>query len=422
MERIEKGQSPPGPLAPYRVLDLADKISGVYCTRILAALGADVIKIEPPGGDPMRRIGPFYHDEPHPEKSLNWFTYNLNKRSVTLNIQCATGQEVFKQLARTADFVVESFRPGSLDSLGLGYSGLSAINPRIILTSVTPFGQKGPYSQFKGSHLIASAAGGYVFQCGDEDRPPVQITTPVGELQAGLIAAAATMVAHWYRETTGEGQYVDVSAQEALNVLGLPRFMYWKSHGIMPRRTASGVMTGPPEGPEPDRFFECKDGLVFCDPTTAQYLPQLREWLASEGMAGDLFDEKWEPFFRGNLRVTREQAPYIAECFRAFTRKHTKMEVMFEGQKRGLEIVMVQDVRDLMADRHLQERGYWGKVEHPELNDAIVYGGAPFKSDVMSYGYSRRAPFIGEHNREILIGELGLSSQQLVILKEGGVI
>ncbi len=418
MDNTEKGQSA---LGPYRVLDLADKVSGVYCTKILAALGADVIKIEPPGGDPTRSIGPFYHDEPHPEKSLHWFTYNLNKKSITLNLQCTTGQELFQRLVKTADFIVECFPPGYLDSLGLGYTALSAINPRVILTSITPFGQTGPYRQFKGSPLVASAASGYLFQCGDEDRPPVQITTPVGDLQAGLVAGAATMVAHSYRQKTGQGQHVDTSAQEAVNLLAMPALTLWKSHGIIPRRSAAGAKYRP-GGAEPDAFFECKDGVVFINPTTAAYGRQIREWLASEGMAGELFDPKFEPFVLKAVTPNKEQAAYINGLFRAFARNHTKRELMFEGQKRGLEIVVVQDVRDLMEDTHLQERGYWVKVEHPELKETIVYGGSPFKSDVMSYGYSRRAPFIGEHNQEIYIRELGLTQPELAILKEGGVI
>jgi len=413
---------PESALGPYRVLDLADQTGGVYCARILAALGADVIKVEPPGGDPTRRIGPFYHDEPHPEKSLHWFTYNLNKRSITLNLQCATGQELFKRLVKTADFVVESFRPGYLDSLGLGYTAISAINPRVILTSVTPFGQTGPYSQFKGPDLVVMAASGYMFQCGDEDRPPLQISIPVADLHGGLTASASTMVAHWYRQKTGEGQHVDLSSQESVNLQSLPSPVLWRSHRVMTTRTSAGVFVHSRARSRPDTFFDCKDGTVFINATTPAYGRQMRDWLATDGMAGELFDPKWEPFVLKAATPNIEQSAYINGLFRAFARNHTKRELMVEGQKRGLEIAVVQDVRDLMEDPHLQERGYWVKVEHPELNDTIVYGGAPFHSEVMPYRYWRRAPFIGEHNQEVYIKELGLTRQELAILKEGGVI
>ncbi|MBM2824722.1 MAG: CoA transferase [Dehalococcoidales bacterium] len=419
---MEKSGREQTALGPYRVLDLADQTGGVYCARILAAMGADVIKVEPPGGDPTRRIGPFYHNDPHPEKSLHWFTYNLNKRSITLNIQCATGQELFKRLVKTADFVVECFRPGYLDTLGLGYAALSAINPRLILTSITPFGQNGPYSQFKGPDMVAMAASGYMFQCGDEDRPPLQISIPVADLHGGLTAAASTLIAHWYRQRTGEGQHVDLSSQESVNLQSLPSPVMWRSHGVMTTRTSAGVFVHSRSRGRPDTFFDCQDGTVFINATTATYGRQMRDWLASEGMAGELFDQKWEPFVLKAIAPDKEQAAYINGLFRAFAGNHTKRELMMEGQKRGLEIAVVQDVRDLMEDPHLQERGYWVEVEHPELNDTIVYGGAPFHSDVMPYQYYRRAPLIGEHNQEVYIKELGLTRQELAILMEGGVI
>ena len=420
MAKAREGQSV---LGPYRVLDLTNEM-GVFCTKVLAALGADVIKIEPPGGDATRRIGPFYHDEPDPEKSLHWFTYNLNKRSVTLNIECTTGQELFKRLVKTADFVVECFDPGHLDKLGLGYAELSSINPRIILTSITPWGQTGPYSQYKGSNLISSAASGYMYLCGDEDRPPVQITTPVADIETALVAASATMVAHWYRQRTGKGQHIDISGQEGINVARLPSPMFWKAFGAMPIRSSSGTIS-PKPGEQVHRrpmFFECKDGLAFCWLTVARGRRALREWLASEGMAEDLFDEKWEPFFLENTPTTPEQEDYIGGLFRAFAMKHTVGEIVFKAQEMGIEAVPVTDVRDLMEDPHLKERDYFIKIEHPELNDTIVYGGAPFKSSEMSWSYWRRAPFIGEHNQEIYDEELGISQQELGILKQGGVI
>ena len=418
MKKDEKGQSA---LGPYRVLDLTNE-SGIFCTKVLAALGADVIKIEPPGGDPSRRIGPFYHDDPDPEKSLHWFTYNLNKRSITLNIQSVSGQELFKRLVATADFVVECFRPGYLDGLGLGYSELSSINSRIILTSITPFGSAGPYSQFKGSNLICSAASGFMYLCGDEDRPPVQITTPVADILTGLESAAATMVAHWYRQRSGKGQHVDVSAQESMMSEWLPLPMLWKTRRIIPHRSREGTVIPIAEIARSAPFFKCKDGDVFCSPTSPRGRHLLREWLASEGMAGDLFDKKWDSFFLERAPVSSEQASYIRELFQAFAIKHTKEELMFQAQERGIEVTIVSSVRDVMEDPHLRQRGYFVKVEHPELNDTIVYTGAPFKSNEMSWEYWRRAPFIGEHNREIYMEELGISQQELAILKEGGVI
>lgn len=407
------------PLTPYRVLDLTDD-SGVFCTKLLAGLGADVIKVEPPEGDPTRRIGPFYHDEVHPEKSLHWFTYNLNKRAITLNIRSSTGQGLFRRLVKTADFLVECFRPGYLDTLGLDYAELSALNPRIIHTSITPWGSTGPYSQFKGSNLIDSASSGYMYLCGDGDRPPVQVSAPAAYLHAGVNAAAATMVAHWWRRRTGEGQYVDVSAQESLMSQVLPRTLLWKSQRLIPHRGREGAII-PGRATYLD-MFECKDGLLIASTTIVVGRRPVREWLASEGMAGDLFEKEWDPVFLQGVAVSAEQKEHIDELFRAFAIKHTREELMYEAQKRGVQAVKVQSVRDVMEDPHLKEKQYFVNVEHPELRDTITYAGAPFKSNEMSMNYWRRAPFIGEDNQSIYGGELGLSGQELAVLKEGGII
>ena len=164
-------------LSPYRVLDLTDE-KGVVCGRILGDFGANVIKVEKPGGDPCRNIGPFYHDIPHPEKSLFWFAYNANKRGITLNIESVDGKEIFKKLVQSADVVVESFPPRHMDSLGLGYSELSRVNQNIIMTSISPFGQTGPYSEFKGPDLITWSIGGMTQVSGDPDRQPVRVSFP----------------------------------------------------------------------------------------------------------------------------------------------------------------------------------------------------------------------------------------------------
>jgi crotonobetainyl-CoA:carnitine CoA-transferase CaiB-like acyl-CoA transferase len=148
---------------------------GLYCTKQLADLGADVIKVEPPGGDPVRSIGPYYHDEADPNKSLYWFHFNTSKKSITLDIESSDGMKIIKRLVKTSDVLVETFQPGYLDRIGLGYSALKEINPGLIMTSITPFGQTGPYKDFKASDLIGLAMGGFLFICGWEDEPPTRV-------------------------------------------------------------------------------------------------------------------------------------------------------------------------------------------------------------------------------------------------------
>jgi crotonobetainyl-CoA:carnitine CoA-transferase CaiB-like acyl-CoA transferase len=192
-------------LDPYRVLDLTDE-KGMLCGRILGDLGADVIKVERSGGDKSRNIGSFYQDMPHPERSLYWFAYNANKRGITLNLQTADGRGLFKRLAKTSDFIIESFAPGYLEELGLGYPVLSEIKPAIILISITPFGQSGPYRDYKSSDIVSMAMGGLMYITGDADRPPVRVSVEQSYLHAGAHAAIGALLALHYRVLTGKDQ------------------------------------------------------------------------------------------------------------------------------------------------------------------------------------------------------------------------
>ena len=202
-------------LGGYRVLDLTDE-KGLLCGKMLGDMGADVIKVERPGGDTARSLGPFYHDEIHPERSLFWFAMNTSKRGITLDIETADGQEIFKKLVKTADFVIESFQPGYLDKLGLGYSMLEKLNPGIILVSITPFGQTGPYKDWKTSDIVSWAMSGEMVMWGEAEDPPVKIS---GHSQAYMCAGAdacmGAVTALLHRSIAGEGQQVDVSIFES---------------------------------------------------------------------------------------------------------------------------------------------------------------------------------------------------------------
>ena len=203
-------------LSSYRILDLADE-QGSFCGRMLADCGADVIKVEPPKGDPSRNLGPFYHNIPDTEKSLHWFFLNANKRGITLNIETAAGREVFLELVKTADVVIESFPVGYLNKLELDYAALAKVKPDLILTSVSPFGQEGPYSHFKGSDLVCLGMSGMQYMCGEPDRAPVYVSFPQAYLNAGAQAVTGTLLALFYRERSGEGQHVDISVQGTMS-------------------------------------------------------------------------------------------------------------------------------------------------------------------------------------------------------------
>ncbi|MBM3246860.1 MAG: CoA transferase, partial [Candidatus Omnitrophica bacterium] len=247
-------------LSPYRVLDLAGE-KGLLCGKILGDLGADVIKVERPRGDPTRNIGPFYKDIRDPEKSLYWFAFNTSKRGITLNIEKPEGQDIFKKLVEKADVVIESFSPGYMDTLGLGYSSLSQINPRIILTSVSPFGQEGPYRDYKTSDLVSMALSGVLYITGDANRPPVRISFPVAYQFAGTEAALGTLMALYYRNITDEGQQVDISTQWSMNPAQYDVIGWWAALKKIYKRQGPFLIR-PNTGIIFRQHWPCKDGYV----------------------------------------------------------------------------------------------------------------------------------------------------------------
>jgi len=408
-------------LTPYRVLDLADK-RGYLCSQILADLGADVIKIEPPGGDPGRRIGPFNHDIPDPEKSLFWFAYNTNKRGITLNIETADGREIFKRLVKTADFVIESFPPGYMDRLGLGYSLLSQINPRIIMTSITPFGQEGPYKDYKAADIVLMAMSGLMYLTGDPDRPPVRVSFPQAYLHASAEAAVGTMIAHYHRERTGEGQWVDASAQESvIEPTGLALW-HWDMHRENLGRLGPW-RGGLSMGGKQKLIWECKDGhmsySIYGGHTGAPANRALIKWMDEEGMAPDFLKEKdWENF--DITKASQAELDQISEPIGRFFLEHTKEEIYEEAIRRRLFIDPVATISDLLENPQLSARAFWQEVDHPELGTAITYPGAFVRLSEASCRIRHRAPLIGEHNEEIYEKELGLSKEELVVLKQAG--
>jgi crotonobetainyl-CoA:carnitine CoA-transferase CaiB-like acyl-CoA transferase len=410
-------------LESFRVLDLADE-KGYLCGRILGDLGADVIKIEPPGGDPSRNIGPFYKDIPHPEKSLCWFAFSANKRGITLNLETTDGREIFKRLLEKADCILESFPPGYLNGRGLGYSELRKVNPRLIMTSITPFGQNGPYRDFKSSDLVGMAMGGFVYLTGDPERPPVRISFPQAYLHAGADAAAATMIAYYYRELNGEGQHIDVSIQLSVSVNLTQAVPLKELYNSISKR--GGVYRpGIFSGDRTHLVWPCKDGFVnfgiYGGTLGAKRNLALVEWMDEEGLADDFLKETdWN-----NLdlsQISKSEIQGFEERIGKFFLTHTKTELYDGAIKRGIILYPVNTIGDLLKDPQLQHRGFWKEVEHPELRENLTYPGSFVWSSEISPSIRCRAPLIGEHNLEIYEGELGLSRKEILILKEAGVI
>jgi crotonobetainyl-CoA:carnitine CoA-transferase CaiB-like acyl-CoA transferase len=421
-EGLKTGSDTVSMLGPYRVLDLTDE-KGLVCGKTLADLGADVIKIEPPGGSSARDLGPFYRDMPSGEESLYWFAYNANKRSITLNLEAPDGQDLFRKLVVKADFVIESFALGHLDKLGLGYSALSQINSRLILTSITAFGQTGPYRDYKTSDLVSMALGGYVYLTGDPDRPPVRIGFPQAYLHAGMAAAAGTMVAHYHRQLTGEGQRVDVSIQEACAWIPTDSAIYWEMNQVLEERHG-GVRVRPTTGARMKRIWECRDGYVSFDMYGARlarnFMTPLVAWMTEEGAAPDFLKEiDWNTF--DYFAAPPELVEKVAEPIGRFFAARTREELLWGGVSRRCCVYPVATPEDVASNRQLHERGYWVELEHESLGACVKYPGSCIRASEASSPVARRAPRVGEHNLEVY-GELGLEKKELLTLRRRGVI
>ena len=415
-------------LGAYRALDLTDE-KGLLCGKILGDLGADVIKIERPGGDRARNIGPFYKDIPDPEKSLFWFFTNTSKRGITLDIETADGRDIFRRLVKTAHFVVESFEPGYMDKLGLGYSDLEKINPGIIMTSITPFGQTGPHAHYKASDLVLWNMGGMAYITGELDRGPVRTSCPQAYFQGGVHGALGSMVAHYHRVMTGEGQWVDVSIQEAVIFPTHNAVEIWDLNRA--NEKPSGAFHGrlrpaPLEPLYQHWLWPCKDGhvlLTFFGGAAGAYAgssKRLVEVANREGFALELRDYNWRSY--DATKIPQAEQNRLEGAIEPYLLAKTKAELFEMAVRERILLLPACTTQDLVESPQHALREYWVNVEHPDLGDTISYPGAPVKLSEAPWQIRRRAPLIAEHNEEVYRGELGIPKEDLVLLKAAGVI
>lgn len=409
-------------LGSYRALDMTDE-QGQFCGRLLADLGADVIKVERPGGDPSRNTGPFYHNQPASENSIPWLVHNLNKRGITLDIETTEGQVIFKRLVQTADFVIESFPPGYLDKLGLGYAQLRQVNPRIILTSITPFGQDGPYQEYHSSDIVNMAMGGLMYVTGTPDRPPLRVTVPQSYTIAGSSAAMATMVAHYHRESTGEGQHVDTSTQAGVASVLCNFVPIWELSRINVRRLGS-YLTGRATGTKQRTLWRCQDGyvilVIFGGALGRKTNQGIVAWMDSEGMAPEYLKQiDWSTL--DFATVPQELQDKMEKPIGEFLLTHTKAELFAGALQRGIMLLPASSPKDIVASEQLRSRQFWLEVEPPEKKTHIKYPGFFIQASETPCRLQRRAPLVGEHNAEIY-AEVGLSERELKSLKEAGII
>jgi len=436
-------------LSDLRVLDLTGPI-GVYCGKLLADLGADVVKVEPPGGDPMRQLGPFYEagagaragSKPAPtdadsslpspsigrraggegpsqgERSLYWCHFNTSKRGITLNLESPEGQALFRRLAQVADIIVETYTPGYLDGLGIGWDALHELNPSLILTSITPFGQTGPYSRFKGADIVGQAMGGLMNQVGLPDRPPYVIGVEMGYFTAATLAADGTMLALTQRDTGGGGQHVDASMQQAIALGTGSAMAYFEVLGTIVQRGRYGLGGGTPLRDT----YPSKDGWVFfLSAAVGTSMNAVADFVTENGM-GDEFDPAWRDI-EAMRRDPDQLAAFQSLMYRFFAR-YSGRELLEMGFARNPPVFVVPtDHADGIAGSpQLQARGFFVEVEHPELDATFTYPGAPYVMPESPWQLSRRAPLIGEHNNEVYAEWLGIDEDEIVRLQSAGVL
>jgi crotonobetainyl-CoA:carnitine CoA-transferase CaiB-like acyl-CoA transferase len=394
------------PLLPgYRVLDLSSSM-GAFCGKMLRDLGMDVIKIEPPGGDPGRAEPPFAKDHAHREGSLRFAYLNGGKRSITLDITAEHGREIFLALAARADIVLETFAPGFLAAHDVGFEVLMEAQPKLILVSLTGFGQDGPYAGYKAPDLVGNAMGGLLYISGDPRMTPCNPPETQSYYYASLFAAYGVTLALWQRETRGIGAWIDASVQASMALHEHVAFNYSAERRVMKRAGSQHQHNAPAN------LFRCSNGWIALFVTQNHWPILLKFWKDHDP---ELDDPKW---INSNLR--RQHAEYINAQVTSLTSRYSKEEFAELMQKNGIPALPVNSPSDFLKDPHIQARGFFSEVRHPVLGK-FVQAGNCFMVD------GRRetaapAPLAGQHNQEVFCGELGMSKQDIAALAAAGVI
>jgi crotonobetainyl-CoA:carnitine CoA-transferase CaiB-like acyl-CoA transferase len=399
-----------GALSVYRVLDLADS-KGTYCTKLLADLGADVIKVESPQGDSTRGIPPFVDDDPHPEKGLYFLYRHANKRGITLNLETSEGKAIFKKLVETADVVVETHPPGYMENLSLDYPVLEEINPGLIMASITEFGQTGPYKDWKGSDIVDFALSGVMISSGFSGKTPCNLPGTPAYDATSLLAAISILVALYHRGTTGKGQHIDAAVHESARIGLFPWLVPIYSHALTDDRIS--VVTDVRISDSIYPVYPCKDGHVRVLAITPW------QWDALVRVLGDpevLRLPEWQDFI---YRVGNAEDLYALML--EFTPKYTMFELFEAGHREGVPIIPINDMADFVDSPHTKAREFFVEVDHPVVGRAL-YPGPPYKWTETPACIRRPAPCLGEHNEEIFCRELGFSKGDLSVLRRTGVV
>jgi crotonobetainyl-CoA:carnitine CoA-transferase CaiB-like acyl-CoA transferase len=400
-----------GALAGLRVVECGDMVAAAYATKLLADLGADVVKVEPPAtGDRSRRRGPFPRGVADPERSGLFLYLNANKRGITLDLAAPRGRALLRRLAGGADLLVHNLSPRRMEAHGIDYDSLARQNPRLVLTSITPFGLDGPRRDYEATDMTLWNAGGIAYLNGSteaEDLPPLKTFGHQAGYQGGLNAAIASLGALFGRLRSGRGQHIVVSIQEALAAILELTFEYWPYMGLVASRLGRKPI-------QPLDFLECRDGWVFV------CCVEEHQWRAFVDLMGN---PDWADLELFRNRLDRGRNWDALKLFlQEWAKEQSVLDLYRAAQRRRIPFAPVSTMGDLLASDHLKARGFFAVIDQPDMGGAVTVPGAPYVLSATPWSLRRPAPRLGEHNDEILGADLGLSAAEISALREDHVV
>jgi len=399
------GQMIPGMLDGVKVLDLSEDIAGSFCTRLLADYGADVLKVEPPSGAQLRRMGPFFQDDPNPEKSLFYLPLNLNKKGITLNLETTAGQNILKRLSLHVDIIVESYEPGYMKSLGLSYDELSKDNPGLIMTSITPFGQDGPYASYKGGEIVEYAMSMVMSISGLADREPLKHGGFQAQYQGGLFAAAATSIGLYGQSNNGVGEHIDVSIVECLaSTMMATQTIYPFVGATQARRQSVGDAFSNP--------MPCEDGWIIVQAGGGATWEDISDFFQEPKLLEPRFSE---PAQRANNGAEMD------EIIINSIKSRGKWELFTKAADARMLFGLVQTPSELIDCPQLESREFFREIQHPTIGN-IKVPAELFKVSETPYQLHSAAPTLGQNNHEIYVEGLGYSTSEYSQLRQLNII
>jgi len=394
-------------LSGVKVLDLTHYIAGPYCSKLLADFGADVIKIEQPGGDPTRNMAPFYHDEKHIENSLLFFYLNTSKQGITLDLKSSEGKGIFRELVMKSDVVIENFSPRVMPSLGLDFDSLKEIHPSLIMVSISNFGQTGPYRDYKATDIVEYALGGLMYIFGGYDREPLKHAYNQAQFKAGTNAASATLIALYHGRKTNQGQHIDLSIQESVASALRDVTSNFTYTGAVRRRQPnhSGDLT---------RLRAVSDGYILPNPGMSAGLDwnKVVEFLESPSLDDDKFRT-------GTARL--ENAEELGSILDKLFSSKTKTDMFYAAHQKRFIYGVIDSPAEVLANPQNQYRNRFVEMDH-SLGGQITFPGAPFKMSSTPWDGLTPPPLLGQHNKSVLSEMLGYTEDRLKELISDGVI